>query len=150
MEHLRSTLMLEVGAQGSGKGKVEARGRRAHRQDPLCAPDANLRRNERERNRVRLVNLGFSNLQQHVPQSGTSKRMSKVDTLRSAVNYIRGLECLLREQGRREHPDYTGPAVERQSTSGSPSCSCSSEDTSRDSIYSEQEFAAYKEWLGIE
>lgn len=53
------------------------------------------RRNERERNRVKLVNLGFQALRQHVPHGGASKKLSKVETLRSAVEYIRALQRLL-------------------------------------------------------
>lgn len=63
------------------------------------------RRNARERNRVKQVNNGFANLRQHIPQSvintlssggrGASKKLSKVDTLRIAVEYIRGLQDLL-------------------------------------------------------
>ncbi|KAM9299158.1 uncharacterized protein PAF06_016185 [Gastrophryne carolinensis] len=54
------------------------------------------RRNERERNRVKLVNMGFAKLRQHVPQAqGPNKKMSKVETLRSAVEYIRALQSLL-------------------------------------------------------
>ncbi|XP_043437946.1 achaete-scute homolog 2 [Prionailurus bengalensis] len=55
------------------------------------------RRNERERNRVKLVNLGFQALRQHVPHGGASKKLSKVETLRSAVEYIRALQGLLAE-----------------------------------------------------
>ncbi|KAH8305364.1 hypothetical protein KR044_012829 [Drosophila immigrans] len=63
------------------------------------------RRNARERNRVKQVNNGFVNLRQHLPQSvintlsnggrGASKKLSKVDTLRIAVEYIRGLQDML-------------------------------------------------------
>ncbi|XP_030058316.1 achaete-scute homolog 1b-like [Microcaecilia unicolor] len=53
------------------------------------------RRNERERNRVKLVNMGFQTLRQHVPNGATSKKLSKVETLRSAVEYIRALQQLL-------------------------------------------------------
>ena len=54
------------------------------------------RRNERERNRVKLVNLGFATLRDHVPNGGKSKKkMSKVDTLRSAADYIKYLKDLL-------------------------------------------------------
>nr|XP_056707933.1 achaete-scute homolog 2 [Euleptes europaea] len=53
------------------------------------------RRNERERNRVKLVNLGFQALRQHVPNGAAAKKMSKVETLRSAVEYIRALQRLL-------------------------------------------------------
>ncbi|XP_048193174.1 achaete-scute homolog 2 [Perognathus longimembris pacificus] len=55
------------------------------------------RRNERERNRVKLVNLGFQALRQHVPPGGASRKLSKVETLRSAVEYIRALQRLLAE-----------------------------------------------------
>lgn len=65
------------------------------------------RRNARERNRVKQVNNGFANLRQHLPQTvintlshggrGASKKLSKVDTLRIAVEYIRGLQDMLDE-----------------------------------------------------
>nr|AAL32067.2 scute-like protein [Calliphora vicina] len=65
-----------------------------------------LRRNARERNRVKQVNNSFSRLRQHIPQSiiadltkgggrGPQKKISKVDTLRIAVEYIRRLQDLL-------------------------------------------------------
>ncbi|CAN7995293.1 unnamed protein product [Ixodes pacificus] len=64
----------------------------------LCGPPAYTaavaRRNERERNRVRLVNHGFNALRQHVPQTA-QKKLSKVETLRSAVEYIKELQELL-------------------------------------------------------
>ncbi|XP_056463982.1 achaete-scute homolog 1b-like [Gadus chalcogrammus] len=53
------------------------------------------RRNERERNRVRQVNAGFQTLRQHVPNGATNGKLSKVETLRSAVEYIRALQQLL-------------------------------------------------------
>lgn len=53
------------------------------------------RRNERERNRVKMVNNGFATLRQHVPNGAKNKKMSKVETLRSAVEYIRQLQKLL-------------------------------------------------------
>lgn len=63
------------------------------------------RRNARERNRVKQVNNGFSNLRQHIPQNvvsaltkggrGSAKKLSKVDTLKMAVEYIRSLKDML-------------------------------------------------------
>jgi hypothetical protein len=63
------------------------------------------RRNARERNRVKQVNNGFSLLRDHIPleiaenyeQSGrgSAKKLSKVETLKMAVEYIRSLEKLL-------------------------------------------------------
>lgn len=68
-------------------------------------PISVLRRNARERNRVKQVNNGFSNLRQHIPGDivtaltnggrGASKKLSKVDTLKVAVEYIRRLQELL-------------------------------------------------------
>jgi hypothetical protein len=63
------------------------------------------RRNARERNRVKQVNNGFSLLREHIPPEiadmfeqagrGNAKKLSKVETLRMAVEYIRNLEQLL-------------------------------------------------------
>lgn len=63
------------------------------------------RRNARERNRVKQVNNGFSLLRDTIPPEiadtfeqagrGSSKKLSKVETLRMAVEYIRSLERLL-------------------------------------------------------
>ncbi|RWS14349.1 achaete-scute 1-like protein [Dinothrombium tinctorium] len=55
------------------------------------------RRNERERNRVKMVNLGFATLRQHIPHATKNKKMSKVETLRSAVEYISELQSLLKQ-----------------------------------------------------
>ena len=62
-----------------------------------------LCRNERERNRVKLINNTFVRLQQHLPQTGGAatgakrrkRKLSKVDTLRGAIEYIRALQDLL-------------------------------------------------------
>lgn len=70
-------------------------------------PLAVARRNARERNRVRQVNDGFAALRRHIPEEvasafenansnrGPNKKLSKVETLRMAVEYIRNLETLL-------------------------------------------------------
>ncbi|KHN84063.1 Achaete-scute -like protein 5 [Toxocara canis] len=52
------------------------------------------RRNERERKRVHQVNLGYELLSRKVPFA-KSKKLSKVETLRCAVQYIRYLQRLL-------------------------------------------------------
>ena len=64
---------------------------------PQTQPATVARRNERERNRVKMVNMGFATLRQHVPNGAKNKKMSKVETLRSAVEYIRELRQLLGE-----------------------------------------------------
>lgn len=66
---------------------------------PLTPQPSVARRNERERNRVKMVNMGFATLRNHVPNGAKNKKMSKVETLRSAVEYIRQLQKLLGNQG---------------------------------------------------
>lgn len=67
-----------------------------------------IRRNARERNRVKQVNDGFAALRKHLPPSvvaalstnsgrSASKKLSKVDTLKMVVEYIRHLQQLLEE-----------------------------------------------------
>ena len=71
-------------------------------------PASVARRNARERNRVKQVNMGFAILRQHIPSSfgssssrsssssgSKSRKVSKVDTLRCAVEYIRSLKEML-------------------------------------------------------
>ncbi|XP_075532129.1 achaete-scute homolog 5-like isoform X2 [Dermacentor variabilis] len=55
------------------------------------------RRNERERQRVRHVNDGFERLRSRLPLPPRDKdrRLSKVETLRYAISYIRHLQRLL-------------------------------------------------------
>ncbi|KAJ3657881.1 hypothetical protein Zmor_009657 [Zophobas morio] len=82
-------------------------GRKKQKKDTKTAPQpiAVARRNARERNRVKQVNNGFANLRQHIPNfiaaafesnsRGGNKKLSKVETLRMAVEYIRSLEDIL-------------------------------------------------------
>ena len=72
--------------------------RRAHRRPAQTGRPAGsgARRNERERNRVRQVNAGFDRLRDHVPQGRRNRKLSKVDTLRAAVEYIGHLQGILR------------------------------------------------------
>lgn len=53
------------------------------------------KRNERERHRVRCVNEGYARLREHLPQGFEDKRLSKVETLRAAIDYIKHLQSLL-------------------------------------------------------
>jgi achaete-scute complex protein len=89
-------------------------GRKKPKKETRTAPQpvAVARRNARERNRVKQVNNGFANLRQHIPSfiaaafegntRGGSKKLSKVETLRMAVEYIRSLEDLLADDGTSE------------------------------------------------
>ncbi|CAH1184091.1 unnamed protein product [Phyllotreta striolata] len=78
---------------------------------PPQQPASVARRNARERNRVKQVNNGFATLRSHIPPSvtqalsstqgtqgrGASKKLSKVETLRLAVEYIRSLQQMIDE-----------------------------------------------------
>lgn len=48
-----------------------------------------VRWNERERNRVKMVNLGFEIFWEYVLNGKKNKKMSKVDILRVVVEYIK-------------------------------------------------------------
>lgn len=80
--------MLRCKRRTDGKG--------LHHLLPKPQPATVARRNERERNRVKMVNLGFETLREHVPDGKKNKKLSKVDTLKSAVEYIKQLQQLLR------------------------------------------------------
>ncbi|PFX28265.1 achaete-scute homolog 3-like [Stylophora pistillata] len=56
-----------------------------------------LRRNERERNRVKLVSDGFATLRKHIPTTPANKKLSKVETLRNAIEYIKHVQRVLNE-----------------------------------------------------
>ena len=65
---------------------------------PPVQPAKVERRNLRERNRVKQVNCGFDYLRSHIPGAAKQKKMSKVETLRHAVEYIQMLQRLLGEK----------------------------------------------------
>ncbi|XP_069758406.1 achaete-scute homolog 1a [Narcine bancroftii] len=120
---------------------------------PPQPPAAVARRNERERNRVKLVNLGFATLREHVPNGSANKKMSKVETLRSAVEYIRALQQLLDEHDAVSAAFQSGLlspglSAEMNSMAGSPVSSCSSDDASCDPLSAEeQELLDFTTWF---
>ncbi|XP_040889101.1 achaete-scute homolog 5-like [Toxotes jaculatrix] len=71
------------------------------------------KRNERERQRVKCVNQGYAKLRDHLPGQSADKRLSKVETLRAAIRYIKYLQGLVElEDGRNsgtESPSTTSP-----------------------------------------
>nr|ACO95329.1 achaete-scute complex-like 4 (predicted) [Dasypus novemcinctus] len=58
------------------------------------------KRNERERQRVRCVNEGYARLRDHLPRELAGQRLSKVETLRAAIGYIKHLQELLERHAR--------------------------------------------------
>ncbi|KAK4323601.1 hypothetical protein Pmani_005716 [Petrolisthes manimaculis] len=75
------------------------------------APVAVARRNARERNRVKQVNNGFATLRQHIPGAAKAKKISKVETLKQAVDYIRSLQDLLHDSNSLVSPSQTSPVT---------------------------------------
>ncbi|XP_013881292.1 achaete-scute homolog 1a [Austrofundulus limnaeus] len=125
---------------------------------PQQQPHAVARRNERERNRVKLVNNGFATLREHVPNGAANKKMSKVETLRSAVEYIRALQQLLDEHdavsaafqsGVLSPTMSQGYSADMNSMAGSPvSSSYSSDEGSYDPLSpEEQELLDFTNWF---
>lgn len=103
----------------------------AHMAYAATQPASVQRRNARERNRVKQVNMGFNNLRQHIPSDvisklsnggrGASKKLSKVDTLRMAVDYIRSLQGLLDESDLDSLSSSSSAASSNSSTSSTAS-----------------------------
>ncbi|XP_062822693.1 achaete-scute homolog 3, partial [Anolis carolinensis] len=60
-----------------------------------CNPAFIRKRNERERQRVKCVNEGYAKLRHHLPAEYLEKRLSKVETLRAAIKYIKNLQSML-------------------------------------------------------
>ncbi|KAL3179566.1 hypothetical protein MRX96_037949 [Rhipicephalus microplus] len=97
------------------------------------------RRNERERKRVHLVNMGFASLRSHLPDwPVASKKLSKVETLRSAVDYITRLKELLGEAARENlrPPSSMAESDPSPSPDSTGHCGGASGDTLRDAVRS--------------
>nr|XP_046165349.1 achaete-scute homolog 1b-like [Oncorhynchus gorbuscha] len=120
---------------------------------PQQLPVAVARRNERERNRVKQVNMGFQTLRQHVPNGAANKKMSKVETLRSAVEYIRALQQLLDEHDAVSAAFQCGvpsPTISNSYSAEpeSPHSTCSSDEGSYEPLSSEeQELLDFTTWF---
>lgn len=107
-----------AGGGGGGGGSVlppyDPSRLKKHGKNGQPPPVAVARRNARERNRVKQVNNGFATLRQHIPghiaagYGDRGKKLSKVETLRMAVEYIRGLQRLLAEADGVEYDPNAG------------------------------------------
>ena len=99
------------------------------RAGPQQLPVQVQRRNERERNRVRQLNSGFSTLRQHVPNGTKNKKMSKVETLHSALQYILHMQSILAASSAgNESPEVPTASSSMRNYSSLASCS-GSDDT---------------------
>lgn len=84
---------------------------------PPPVPAKVARRNARERNRVKQVNSGFEILRTHIPSAVKHKKMSKVDTLRHAVEYIQSLQRMLTGNNDDEDSDESDDCENKKITS---------------------------------
>ena len=75
------------------------------------------KRNARERRRVQAVNGAFSKLRRHIPYENKNKRLSKVKTLKIAIDYIHHLEDLIDDY---DTQVTTSPTVQRAPLASSP------------------------------
>lgn len=78
------------------------------------------------------VNQGFQTLRQHIPDGYRMKKMSKVDTLRCALRYIRTLERVLQESESESDPSASASTC----PSSSPSSGDNVEDNNKASSMS--------------
>lgn len=93
-----ATTTLGVG-QSSVRRPMKARSAYKHVPHRDKPPHLVARRNARERRRVQAVNSAFLRLRRHLPHPvvGKHKRLSKVKTLRCAIDYISHLQRLLHD-----------------------------------------------------
>ena len=86
------------------KSKMSSENRKKSRDLPKNPksrnPNSVLRRNARERDRIRNVNDAFDSLRNHVPNGEAIKgrKISKVETLKSAIEYIHALKDILGDE----------------------------------------------------
>ncbi len=124
------------------------------------APAAAARGGQAERERTQPGKAGeqrLATLREHVPNGAANKKMSKVETLRSAVEYIRALQQLLDEHDAVSAAFQSGvlsPTISQNysndmnSMAGSPVSSYSSDEGSYDPLSpEEQELLDFTNWF---
>ncbi|CAL8302154.1 unnamed protein product [Lota lota] len=82
---------------GTG-GKGRGGGGRRRRQRGAATTERNVRRlesNERERQRMHKLNNAFQALRESIPHIKTEKKLSKIETLTLAKNYIKSLTTII-------------------------------------------------------
>uniref|UniRef100_A0A7E4VZ73 BHLH domain-containing protein n=1 Tax=Panagrellus redivivus TaxID=6233 RepID=A0A7E4VZ73_PANRE len=80
---------------GTSSTIEEPSGGKIKRRDDSRSPSQRKAANERERRRMHSINNGFECLRQHLPTPPYGKKLSKVDTLKNAMDYIFRLNNLL-------------------------------------------------------
>ncbi|XP_054774584.2 basic helix-loop-helix transcription factor scleraxis-like [Lytechinus pictus] len=99
------------GGAGGEKGGSVAKASAVRSAPKEKEPHLVQRRNARERRRVQLVNDGFIRLRRKIPTEPRNKKLSKVKTLRSAINYILHLQQMITESDTQQQRmiEYSGP-----------------------------------------
>ena len=93
--------------------KARTTKRTARRRKGVSARERNIRRlesNERERQRMHSLNDAFQGLREVIPHVNLDRKLSKIETLTLAKNYIKALTNVICEI-RGETPPYRLPAV---------------------------------------
>ena len=72
-----------------------------------------IKRNERERNRVQNLNSSFEVLRQNIPGAAPMKKISKIQILHQAVNYIQYLHQLIEATGQNVKTEVASPASQQ-------------------------------------
>lgn len=83
---------------GGGKRQGGAGGGRRRRQHGSSTKERSIRRlesNERERQRMHKLNNAFQALREAIPHVKTDKKLSKIETLTLAKNYIKALTSIV-------------------------------------------------------
>lgn len=83
---------------GNGKRQGRAGGGRRRRQHGSSTKERSVRRlesNERERQRMHKLNNAFQALREAIPHVKTDKKLSKIETLTLAKNYIKALTTII-------------------------------------------------------
>lgn len=111
-----------------GGGKIRTRSR-------TTSSESIKIRNARERDRVKTLNTAYEDLRDRLPQTKSlrGKKMSKYDTLQSAIQYIQSMKSMLTEDGNFE---MVYPLTTSSSESG-----FSSTDSSASHIYSTKDLS---------
>lgn len=92
---LRSGAGKRQGAAGGGGGGGGGRRRRQHGSGTKERSVRRLESNERERQRMHKLNNAFQALREAIPHVKMDKKLSKIETLTLAKNYIKALTTII-------------------------------------------------------
>ena len=98
-----TTIKSEPSGQTVSSCKKRQRSRKGTRKPTQRSGASKFKRNERERRRVKKLADGFINLRDAVPHCRGDKKMSKLDTLRNALNYMHYLTSIVHEDDLRKN-----------------------------------------------